>query len=49
VYGTGSVVATPEIPARAAELLAREEIAYLHLRSAANTCFQLRIERADPP
>jgi len=45
VYGTGAVVPTPEIPARAAELLAREDIAYLHMRSAKNNCFQCRIER----
>ena len=45
VYGTGAVVATPEIPARAAELFARGDIAFLHLRSTPNNCYQLRIER----
>ena len=45
VYGTGAVLPTAEIPARARELLAREDIAYLHMRSAKNNCYQCRIER----
>ncbi len=45
VYGTGAVVPTAEIPVRAGELLAREDIAYLHMRSAKNNCYQCRIER----
>jgi hypothetical protein len=45
VYGTGQVVPTGEIEAKAAELLAREDVAYLHMRSARNNCYQLRIER----
>ncbi len=46
VYGTGGVVPTPDIAARAADLLSRPEVAYVHVRSAANTCFQCRIDRA---
>ena len=46
VCGTGGVVATPGIPDRAALLLARNDIAYVHLRSAANNCYQVRIDRA---
>jgi hypothetical protein len=46
VYGTGGVVATPAIPARAAQLLSDPRVAYVHVRSARNTCFQCRIERA---
>ncbi|MFN3991744.1 MAG: DUF1203 domain-containing protein [Tabrizicola flagellatus] len=46
VYGTGGVVATAAIPARAAELLADARVAYLHVRSARNNCYQCRIERA---
>lgn len=45
VYGTGGVVATPAIPARAEALLARGDVAYLHVRSAANNCYQVRIDR----
>jgi hypothetical protein len=46
VYGTGGVVPTDAIPARAEELLARPEVAYVHVRSARNNCYQLRIDRA---
>ncbi|WP_054310996.1 DUF1203 domain-containing protein [Mesorhizobium sp. 1M-11] len=45
VYGTGAVVPTPEIAERARMLLEREDVAYLHMRSARNNCFQCRIER----
>lgn len=45
VYGTGGVVATGVIPARAEELLADPRVAYLHVRSARNNCYQVRIDR----
>ena len=45
VYGTGGVVATGEIPARAEQLLADARVAYVHVRSARNNCYQVRIER----
>ena len=45
-YGTGAVVRTPDLPERARELLARDDIAYLHVRSARNNCYQFRIDRA---
>lgn len=44
VYGTGGVIPTPEITARAHALLAREDIAYVHVRSARNNCYQCRID-----
>jgi hypothetical protein len=46
VYGTGAVVPTHQICGRAHELLEREEVAYVHMRSARNNCYQLKIERA---
>lgn len=46
IYGTGQIVPTDQITARAAALLARAEVAYIHVRSATNNCFQCRIERA---
>ncbi|MCZ8152852.1 MAG: DUF1203 domain-containing protein [Rhodobacteraceae bacterium] len=46
VYGTGGVVETARIVARAEEVLARPGVAFVHVRSARNNCFQLRIERA---
>ena len=45
VYGTGGVIATPSIAARAEELFARPDVAYVHVRSARNNCYQCRIER----
>ncbi len=46
VYGSGSVVPVADINTRAAELLHRPEIAYIHVRSARNNCYQCRIENA---
>jgi hypothetical protein len=45
VYGTGGVVATDAIPARAEELLIDARVAYVHVRSARNNCYQLRIDQ----
>jgi Protein of unknown function (DUF1203) len=45
VYGTGAVTATADIPNRAAQLLADPRVAYVHVRSARNNCFQCRIDR----
>ncbi|PDV89454.1 hypothetical protein CO652_03520 [Rhizobium sp. H4] len=49
VYGTGAVTDTPDIPAYAETLLARPEIAYVHVRSARNNCFQCRIDKVKAP
>jgi hypothetical protein len=46
VYGTGQLVTPAEMAEAAGALLARADVAYLHLRSATNNCFQCRIERA---
>ena len=45
-YGTGAVTPADEITKRAEALLAREDIAYLHVRSAKYNCYQCRIEQA---
>ncbi|MGO4439978.1 DUF1203 domain-containing protein [Rhizobium sp. RAF56] len=45
VYGTGAVTPTANIPAYAADLLGRDGIAYVHVRSARNNCYQCRIDR----
>ncbi len=45
VYGTGGVVATASIPARAEELFEDARVTYVHVRSARNNCFQCRIDR----
>jgi len=45
VDGTGQVVASAEIAGTARDLLEGPGVAYLHLRSASNSCYQCRIER----
>jgi hypothetical protein len=46
VYGTGAVTPTPEIPAACRALLARPDVAFVHIRSATNNCFHVRVDRA---
>lgn len=46
VYGSGAVVPVENIGDHATELLQREDIAYIHVRSARNNCYQCRIERS---
>lgn len=45
VYGTGGVVATSGIAAWAEELFADPRVAYVHVRSSRNNCYQCRIDR----
>lgn len=44
VYGTGGVIPKARIPDRAANLLADARVTYVHVRSARNNCYQLRID-----
>lgn len=46
VYGTGQVTPTKDIPTYATQLLARDDITFVDVRSAANNCFQCRIKAA---
>ncbi len=46
VYGTGDVIETDAVDRYAGGLLERAEIAYVHVRSARNNCYQCRIDRA---
>lgn len=46
VYGSGAVTPTGDIPARAETLFERDDIVYIHVRSARNNCYQCRIDRA---
>jgi hypothetical protein len=48
VYGTGVVVTNGDIAAEAEAILRRDDVAYVHMRSATNNCFTLRIDRSDP-
>jgi hypothetical protein len=46
VYGTGTIVSPDELPVAAERILSREDVRYVHVRSATNNCYQLRMERA---
>ena len=45
VYGSGQIVPTPQIPREAARMFKDARIAYVHVRSASNNCYQCRIDR----
>lgn len=45
VYGTGAVVAVDRIVAEAETRLADPRVVYVHVRSARNNCFQVRVDR----
>ena len=45
IYGTGAVTPTADIPAACARLFQRPEVAFVHVRSASNNCFHVRVER----
>ena len=45
VYGTGAVVPTSRIVAEAEARLADDRVAYIHVRSARNNCYQVRVDR----
>ncbi len=46
VYGTGKIVASAELDIAAAEILERDDVAYVHVRSSVNNCYTCRVERA---
>lgn len=45
VYGSGAVVATARLGEEAEARFTDPRVAYLHVRSARNNCFQCRIDR----
>ena len=45
VYGTGVVLPVDEIDTGIKNILLDNSVAYIHLRSSQNNCFQCRIER----
>jgi Protein of unknown function (DUF1203) len=46
VYGSGQIVAGVDIPSAAERMFEDSRVAYIHIRSATNNCYQCRIERA---
>jgi hypothetical protein len=49
VYGTGNVTLKQDIPDYAARLFERDDVSYIHVRSARNNCYQCRIDRRVGP
>ena len=47
VYGTGAITPTDEITARLDAIFADPTVAYIHIRSARNNCYQARVDRGD--
>nr|WP_321249856.1 DUF1203 domain-containing protein [uncultured Ruegeria sp.] len=45
VYGTGAITATDQISKKVTEIFTRPDVAYIHVRSARNNCYQARIDR----
>ena len=46
VYGTGRIVAPAAMTEAAQDMLEDPRVAYVHVRSATNNCYQARIDRA---
>jgi hypothetical protein len=46
VYGTGKIVAPAAMVEAAQDMFANPRVAYIHVRSASNNCYQARIDRA---
>jgi hypothetical protein len=45
VYGTGRIVAPTAMAQAAGDMFADPRVAYIHIRSATNNCYQARIDR----
>ena len=45
VYGTGRVTDTADIIAYSSNLLKRDDVGFVHVRSATNNCFHVRVQR----
>ncbi len=45
-YGSGRVIAIEQVEAEAQKMFADGSIAYIHMRSSTNNCYQCRIDRA---
>jgi hypothetical protein len=45
VYGTGKIVPPADMADAAEEMFGNARVAYIHVRSASNNCYQCRIDR----
>jgi hypothetical protein len=46
VYGTGRIVPSAHMVKEAEQMFEDDHVAYIHVRSASNNCYQCRIDRA---
>lgn len=49
LYGTGAVVPTQDMQDRIAAIFSNPDVAYVHIRSARNNCYQARVDRGSHP
>lgn len=49
VYGTGAVTPTERLRDRIAEIFRSPDVAFIHVRSSRNNCYQLRVDREAAP
>lgn len=47
VYGSGQITPVGEVESYCKDLLSSDNIAYLHIRSATNNCYQMKVVRDD--
>ena len=47
VYGTGGVIGNDRMQARIAAIFENPDVAYIHVRSSRNNCYQARVDRDD--
>lgn len=45
IYGTGQIVKTVDMAAAAEKMFERQDVEYIHVRSATENCYHCRIER----
>ncbi len=48
VYGTGEIVPAADIAQKAQAIFAEPRVTFIHVRSARNNCYQLRLDRDTP-
>lgn len=46
IYGTGAVVPAQDLQTSAETIFEDQDVAYIHVRSSRNNCYQARIDRA---
>ncbi len=46
IYGTGQIVKSVDVVEAASRIFDRDDVKYVHVRSALNNCFSCRIDRA---